>query len=283
MNSDSRTRKFAHLRLWCIIGFLLIALVNLVPFLWGALTSLKPAREVAQYPPTMFGSEISFEHYITVLKGTLGRATLNSLFYSLIAIVLCALFSTIAAYALTRYKFRARKLIFLVILFGIPLSMGSAAMVVPNYMMFSKLHMTDKWYTLPLIYTAYNLPMAVWIMIGGMQSVPYAIEEAAMIDGASRSYIIFRLIPRLTLPTIACSALMTFIGAWNEYVVSSVMVNSSDFYPIQVSIYNYIGFFGQEWGPLTAAATVAVVPILLVFSFLGKFLVSGLTAGAVKE
>ena len=124
--------------------------------------------------------------------------------------------------------------------------------------------------------------MAVWIMVGGMQSVPYAIEEAAMIDGASKSYIIFRLIPRLTLPTIACAALMIFIGAWNEYVVSSVMVNSQELYPIQVSIYNYIGFFGQEWGPLTAAATLAVIPIMLVFTYLGKFLVSGLTAGAVK-
>lgn len=81
---------------------------------------------------------------------------------------------------------------------------------------------------------------------------------------------------------MACAALMIFIGAWNEYTVSSVMVNSADLYPIQVSIYNYIGFFGQEWGPLTAAATLAVIPILLVFTYLGKFLVSGLVAGAVK-
>ena len=170
----------------------------------------------------------------------------------------------------------------MMILFGIPLSMGSAAMVVPNYMMFSALNMTNKFYTLPLIYTAYNLPMAIWIMVGGMQSIPYSIEEAAMIDGASRWYIIFRLIPHLSLPTISCAALMIFIGAWNEYQVSSVMVASNSLYPIQVSIYNYIGYFGQEWGPLTAATTLAVVPILIVFTWLGKYLVSGLTAGSVK-
>lgn len=269
-------------RILSVIGFVAIAIVNLVPFVWGALTSLKPTREVALYPPTLFGSQVSAEHYATVLKGNFRQALINSTLYSLVAIVLGILCAILIAYALTRYQFAGKKAIFLIILFGIPLSMGSAAMVVPNYMMFSALHMTNKWYTLPLIYTAYNLPMAVWIMVGGMQSVPYAIEEAAMIDGASKSYIIFRLIPRLTLPTIACAALMIFIGAWNEYVVSSVMVNSQELYPIQVSIYNYIGFFGQEWGPLTAAATLAVIPIMLVFTYLGKFLVSGLTAGAVK-
>ncbi len=266
-----------------IIGFVAIAIVNLVPFIWGLLTSLKPTREVAIYPPKAIGSEITLEHYQSVLKGSFSTALINSVIYSLVAIFLGILCAVLIAYALTRFRFRGKKFMFMLILFGIPLSMGSAAMVVPNYMMFSALKMTNKFYTLPLIYTAYNLPMAIWILIGGMQSIPYAIEEAAMIDGASRRYIIFRLIPRLCLPTIACAALMIFIGAWNEYQVSSVMVASQNLYPIQVSIYNYIGFFGQEWGPLTAAATLAVVPILIVFTFLGKYLVSGLTAGSVKE
>lgn len=269
-------------RILAAIGMAAIAVINLVPFLWGALTSLKTAREVAVYPPRLFGSVVTGEHYQSVLKGTFGRALINSSLYSVAAIVLGVLCALLIAYALTRFKFRGKRLIFLLILFGIPLSMGSAAMVVPNYMMLSSLHMVNRWFTLPLIYTAYNLPMAVWIMIGGMQAIPYAIEEAALIDGASRWYVIFRLIPRLSLPTMACAALMIFIGAWNEYTVSSVMINSGELYPIQVSIYNYIGFFGQEWGPLTAAATLAVVPILLVFTYLGKFLVSGLVAGAVK-
>lgn len=280
--SSKKRKKEVSIKLIAVIGMAAMAVVNLVPFVWGALTSLKPTREVAIYPPTLLGSEVSAEHYETVLNGSFSRAMLNSSVYSVFAIVLGILCAILIAYALTRYRFFGKKAIFLIVLFGIPLSMGSASLVVPNYMLFSTLHMTNKWYTLPLIYTAYNLPMAVWIMIGGMQSVPYAIEEAAMIDGASKWYIIFRLIPRLTLPTIACAALMIFIGAWNEYVVSSVLVSSQELYPIQVSIYNYIGYFGKEWGPLTAAATLAVFPILLVFTYLGKYLVSGLTAGAVK-
>lgn len=268
--------------LW-LIAFLVFLIVNLVPFVWGAITSLKPARELMIYPPRFWGFNPSLEHYATVLKGSFSTAVINSCWYSLFAIAVGVLCGMLAAYALSRFSMKGRKVFFYLILSMIPLSMGSAAMVVPNYMLFSFLRMNDHWYTLPLIYVAYNLPMTVWIMIGGLQHIPYAIEEAAQIDGASRGYIIFRLIPRLSLPTIACSALLIFIGAWNEYTVSSVMVNSQTLYPIQVSIYSYIGYFGREWGPLTAAATIAVIPILIVFSFLGKLLISGLTAGSVKE
>ncbi len=101
-------------------------------------------------------------------------------------------------------------------------------------------------------------------------------------DGCSRWYIIFRLIPALNKPALASAALFIFIGAWNEFNVASVMINSPELRPVQQSIYYYMGFFGLDWGALTAAATVTVVPVLLIFTFLGRFLVSGLTSGAVK-
>lgn len=264
------------------ITFILVLLANLVPFLWGAVTSLKTARELMIYPPKFIGFAASIEHYITVLNGSFSKAAANSIIYSLVSVIVGAVCAMLSGYALTRCNFRAKKPLFYIIICGIPLSMGSAAMVVPNYMLFSFLGMNNNWFTLPLIYIAYNIPMSVWIMVGGMQGVPYAIEEAAQIDGASKWYIIFFLVPSICKPTLACAALMIFIGAWNEYTVSSVLVNSQTLYPIQVSIYNYIGYFGREWGPLTAAATLAVVPVLIVFSFLGKMLISGLTAGAVK-
>jgi ABC-type glycerol-3-phosphate transport system permease component len=189
----------------------------------------------------------------------------------------------IFAYAFTRYDFRGKKAIFYLVLAGIPLSMGSAALVIPNYLLFSYLNLANKWFTLPLIYITYNLPMACWILVCGLRSIPYSIEEAAAIDGASKLYIIGVLIPRLSLPTLACAGLLSFIGAWNEFIISSVLVSSPKYYPIQVSIYNYMGFFGREWGPLMASATIGVIPIIIVFAFFGNLLISGLTAGAVKE
>ncbi len=263
--------------------YAMIIIVNLFPFVWGFVTSIKETADINVYPPMLSGFDVSWTHYETILNSNFPIALRNSIFYSLSAILISAVCSIMFAYAFTRHRFRTKKLFFYLILFGIPLSMGSAALVVPNYLLFSKVGMVNRWYTLPLLYVSYNLPMACWVMVGGMASVPSAIDEAASIDGANKRYIIFVLIPRLCLPCLACSALLTFIGAWNEYVVSSVLVSSQGLYPIQVSIYTYLGYFGREWGPLMASALMAVVPILIVFTFLGKLLISGLTSGAVKE
>ena len=271
------------LKLYEVVLFIIAAAINLLPFVWGALTSLKPVREVLAYPPKLFGSEISLEHYIEVFKGTFGTGVRNSLIYSGIAIIVGLFLSLMAAYAMRRFRFRGKKAFFILILAGIPLSIGSAAMVVPNYTFFSSIGMTNQWYTLPIIYIAYNLPMSIWIMMGGMDSVPVEIDEAAKIDGAGKWYILFRVILPLLLPSLACSALFIFLGVWNEFVVSSVLVSSAELYPIQVSIYNYMGFYGIQWGPLCAAATAAVIPTLVMFAFLGRLLISGLTAGAVKD
>ena len=218
-----------------------------------------------------------------MFKGSFGTGVLNSLLYSLVAIIVGLFLALMAAYAMRRFKFLGRRFFFILVLAGIPLSIGSAAMVVPNYTFFSAIGMANKWYTLPIIYIAYNLPMAIWILMGGMESVPIEIDEAAKIDGASRWYILFRVILPLLLPSLACAALFIFLGAWNEFVVSSVLVSSGNLYPIQVNIYNYMGFYGIQWGPLCAAATAAVIPVLIVFAFLGRLLISGLTAGAVKD
>lgn len=270
-------------RTWEKLIFLVVLLVNLIPFVWGALTSFKPVRDVLAYPPKFLGFEVSLEHYRSVFANTFLGGVLNSLIYSLGAIVLGLVLALMAAYALKRFIFKGRKAFFVMVLSGIPLAIGSAAMVVPNYVFFSYLGMVNKWFTLPLLYTAYNLPMAIWIMVGGMEGVPVEIDEAAKVDGASRSYILFRLIPRITLPSLASAALFIFLGAWNEFVASSVLVSTPSLYPVQVSIYTYLGYYGVEWGPLTAAATAAVIPTLIVFTLLGRLLISGLTAGSVKE
>ncbi len=287
MKSDKRVLEI-RARRWPsrvseIIVLAVLLIVNLFPFIWGALTSLKPVREVLAYPPTWIGSSVSGEHYEEVFRGTFLRGMTNSILYSLIAIVLSLFMALMAAYAVRRFRFRGKKLFFILILSSIPLAIGSAAMVVPNYSFFTSLGIANKWYTLPLIYIAYNLPMATWVMIGGMESIPIEIDEAAKIDGAGRWYILFRIIAPLSLPTLSSAILFVFLGAWNEFVVSSVLVSQSELYPIQVSIYNYMGFYGIRWGPLTAAATAAVIPIVLVFGGLGKMLISGLTAGAVKD
>lgn len=286
-NSSKRASKFSVRYIFLkgleILLFLVVFLINLAPFIWGGISSLKTGREILVYPPKLFGFAVSLEHYIRVFKDTFLIGLLNSLIYSLFSILVGLLFGLMAAYALRRFRFRGKKVFFILILSCIPLSIGSASLVVPNYTLFTQMGMTNTWYILPLIYLGYNLPMAIWVLLSGMESVPVELDEAAKVDGAGRWRILFGIIFPVMLPALASAALFIFLGAWNEYVVSSVLVSDSSLYPIQVSIYNYMGYYGVEWGPLTAAATAAVIPTLIVFTGLGKLMISGLAAGAVKD
>ena len=264
------------------ILFLAVAFVNLLPIVWGILTSFKGKRDLFAYPPKFFDFDFVLDNYKTIIEGGFGKTIINSILYSAFSIVIGLFLGMLAAYALQRYEFRGRKAVFYLVIGGIPLSIGSAALLIPNYIYMSSIGMLDKPFTLPILYAAYNLPMAVWIMKGGLEQVPVEIEEAAAIDGCSRAYIILRLVPRMNRTSMASAALFIFIGAWNEFVVASVMINSTELRTVQQLIYNYMGFFGLDWGLLTAAATLAVIPTIFIFCFLGKYMVSGVTAGSVK-
>lgn len=265
-----------------ILVFILLIVITLTPILWGISTSFKSEREVVAYPPKLFNFTPVMDNYTQIFAGGYLRTFINSIFYSLTSIVVGIFLGMLCAYGLHRYHFRMRKFLFWLVVAGIPLSSGSAALLIPNYIYFSMLNLTNKMYSLTLLYTAYNLPMAIWIMRGGLENIPIEIEEAAAIDGCSRKYILFNLIPSLNKPAIASAAIFIFIGAWNEFIVASVMINSPNLRPVQLSIYHYMGFFGLNWGPLTAAATFAIVPILIVFSILGRHLVSGIMQGSIK-
>lgn len=277
MNNKKLTTKTIE-----IIVLIIMALVSIIPIYWGIVTSLKKLNEISAYPPKFFGFEISLEHYERILSSGYFKCVFNSIIYAIIAIIFGLILGYIAAYGFERKKFKGKKFWFYIVVIGIPLSTGSSILLIPNYLLMMKLGLVNHFYTMPLLYMAYNLPLCTWLLISGIKALPYEIEEAARIDGCSQFYIMTRIIPPMIKPSIAAACLFIFIGAWNEYITTSVMVNGVELKNIQMAIYDYIGFFGQEWGPLCAAATFAIIPILLVFTFLGKQLVSGLTAGAVK-
>lgn len=277
-----KTAKKGITRVIEVLVLLILAVVSLTPIYWGVVTSLKKVNEINAYPPKIWGFEVTLTHYQRILSSGYFRCIMNSIFYSVMAIVTGVVVGYLAAYGFSRRRFFSRNFWFYIVVIGIPLSTGSSVLLIPNYLMMMKLHLTNHWYTMPLLYTAYNLPLCIWLLIAGIKAVPLEIEEAAAIDGCSQFYIITRLLPPMIKPSVAAASLFIFIGSWNEYITTSVMVNGDRFKNIQMAIYDYLGYFGQEWGPLTAAATIAIIPILLVFTFLGKQLVSGLTAGAVK-
>lgn len=280
-----RKRRWAIPDRWGILialAFTLLAILNLMPLIWGVLTSFKSPPDLFRFPPTLFDFTPTLENYQRVIEsGFLGNMRM-SLFYSATTVTATLMLALPAAYAFDRFDFPLRQPLFMLVVASIPLSLGAAALLIPNYLYFTRLGLTNAWYTLPLIYTAHQLPMAIWIMKGTLEGIPRELDEAAVADGASHFEVLRFIILPLSKPAFGAAGVLTFVGSWNEFVAGSVMVDSPALRPIQPAIYNFIGFFGREWGPLTASATLAILPILIAFALLGRLIVAGLTKGSVK-
>lgn len=262
--------------------FMVLAGLNLLPLFWGVLTSLKSQPDLFRAPPVLFDFVPTGENYQRVAdSGFLGNIRI-SVFYCVVTVASVLVLALPAAYAFDRFDFPLRRALFMLVVASIPLSLGAAALLIPNYLYFTRLGLTNSWFTLPLIYTAYQLPMAIWIIKGSLESIPRELDEAATIDGATHFQILTRVMLPLTRPALGAAGVLTFVACWNEFVAGSVMIDTPDLRPIQPAIYNFIGYFGREWGPLTASATLAILPILVAFALLSRLIVSGLTKGSVK-
>lgn len=270
---------------WVLAVLLPVAVLmvlNLLPLIWGMLTSIKPESAIFATPPQFWGFEPTGAHYERVFAAGFVQGFAISLAYSAVAVTLALALALPAAYAFDRFEFPFRQGLFLLVVASIPLSLGAAALLIPNYVYFVRLGLVNTPFALPLIYAAHQLPMAIWVVKGTIEGIPRELDEAALIDGASRFGILRHVMLPLSRPALGAAGTLAFVGSWNEFVAGSVMVDAPWLKPIQPLIYSFIGFFGREWGPLTAAATLAIIPILVVFALLGRLIVSGLTKGSVK-
>jgi len=260
----------------------LLVTANLLPLLWGILTSFKPDADLLRFPPVFLDFTPTLDHYERVIvSGFLGSMAANAL-YAAITVVATLSLALPAAYAFDRFEFPFRQSLFMLVVACIPLSLGAAALLIPNYVYFVYLGLTNTWFVLPMIYTAHQLPMAIWIVKGVVESIPRELDEAVIVDGGGHGQILRFVMLPLARPALGAAGVLAFVGSWNEFVAGSVMVDAPELKPVQPMIYSFIGFFGREWGPLTAAATLGIVPILIAFGILGRHIVSGLTKGAVK-
>jgi multiple sugar transport system permease protein len=145
-----------------------------------------------------------------------------------------------------------------------------------------RLGLNDTVVVLPLIYAGYQVPMAIWIIRNAIDAVPVELDEAATIDGCGHAGVLCRVIVPLARSGIGAAAILAFVGAWNEFLAGSVMVDAAGLKPVQPAIYAFVGYFGREWGPLMAASCLAILPIVVAFALFGRLIISGMTSGAVK-
>lgn len=275
-------RRSRLLDILIAFGLFAIVIANFVPIVWGIVASFKPVSQLVTYPPNLIDFDATLDNYRHVVESRFFTGVRNSTLYGFASVLMALSVGALAAFGFDRFNFRGKGIGFLVIVASIPLAIGAAALLVPKFLFFAKLGMSNQWYTLPLIYSVHSIPLTIWIMKGAMESVPKELDESAYIDGATAFGVFRRIVMPLCLPAIGAAGLLVFISAWNEFLAGSVMVDARELKPIQPLLYQYIGFFGREWGLLMAAATIAIVPVLLIYALFGRLLVSGLTHGATK-
>lgn len=280
MSRKWRSRSLARRAITWALNLIILA-VALGPILWGLSTSLKPTQAILRYPPQIIPETTTFEHYLFLFETGIGRPILNSVIVSVGSVLLCLLVGCIAAYALARIRFRGSAFL----LFGTMalMSIPLPSLLVPTFTLLANAGLTNSLIGLTLLYTAYQLPIVVWIMYSFILSLPIELEHAAMIDGYSRGQILRKIVLPLSGPGLVASGLFVLTFSWNDFVVAVAMNSSEATKTLPVAIYGYLGFFGRDWGPLTAAAMVSIVPVIVVFLFFQRFFLSGMTSGSVKN
>ncbi|KAA0969017.1 carbohydrate ABC transporter permease [Aureimonas fodinaquatilis] len=274
-----RDTPFVMVLRWvCLI---LALVVMLFPIYWMLNTALKPSSEIFQYPPTFWSANWSLDAFWTVLtERPIGRYFLNSLIVATGTTVLSLCIASLAAYGLTRFPIRIEALIILSLLFIKMLP--EALLVVPFFQLIAGAGLLNNYIALILVYSSFALPFAVWMLVGFFRAIPRELDEAGIMDGASRIGTFALVVLPLAKPGLVAVAMVTFLTAWNAYLWSLVLTTAPSMYVLPVGIATLKGEYQVNWNELMAAAVIAVVPVLAIYSILERHLVAGITAGAVK-
>jgi multiple sugar transport system permease protein len=259
----------------CYVAFALL------PIYWTIKISVTPEDLLYSEGIRLWPSRMTLANYASVLEATdFPRYFLNSILVSVTTAVIVTAVASFAGYALSRFRFRGKAAVSLVLLLTqtFPLVM----VIPPIYRIMGQLGLTDSLFGLIIIYTAFNIAFATFLMQSFFDGVPKDLEEAAMIDGCTRFMALRRVILPLTLPGMGATVAFVFTAAWSELLFGLMLINSESQKTFSVGLLTFIGKFAVDWGQMMAASVLALIPVCLFFLFLQRYLVTGLTAGAVK-
>jgi multiple sugar transport system permease protein len=266
---------------WLSGAGLLLALGLLSPYLVMLFTALKPEAELRTTPPRLTPVHWQPGNFTTVLGDPAFQTWLQvSLVIALASTALVLAAAVPAAYYTARHRFRGRTAFLFLVL--VTQMFSPTALVVGLYREFVELDLVNTYTALILTNAAFNLAFAIWILRAFFASIPREIEEAAAVDGCSRTRTLLRIILPLSRPGLVTAAIFAFIAAWNEYIVALTLMTAPDRKPLTVGITTYVTAYVQHWNLLFAASVLAIVPVVVLFALIERYLVGGLTAGSVK-
>jgi len=255
--------------------------VIVLPYFVMTMTALKPDDEVYRLPPSVVPSDWSWGNFVQVWsEAPLATWLGNSLVVTVTATAITLLIATPAAYHLARREFRFKRLIMIVLLLGQMIT--PTLVIIGLYREFLALGLVNTLTALIIVNVAFHVSFVVWIMTSYFRSIPAEVAEAAHLDGCSDIGALWRVILPMAAPGVVTAAVFTFVSVWNEYIVALLLIKDRDLLPVAVGITSFQGQYTVQWQFLFAAALIAVLPIIVMFSTIEGRLVGGLTAGATK-
>lgn len=280
MSRKTKNAIGTTIRVLVLVFFFLLVVL---PIYWIVITSFKTSGEILDLNNiTFFPKDFTLENYTGLFEQFhYGVLLKNSLLVSVASALVVTVFSMLGGYSLARYKFRGKQTV--VLFFLITQMIPGILVIIPLYIIFSKLGMINTHIGLFIYYVTVNLPFCVITMRSFFERIPITLEEAAKVDGCTKMQSLFKIVFPVMFPGIVSVFVFGFIGAWNELIAGSIFISTPEMWTIPVGLKTLIGKYNVEWGLLMAGGVMALIPTALMFAVMQKFIVEGMTAGAVKE
>lgn len=259
---------------------IIYSITCIFPVVWMAYSSLKTTKD---FESNVIGlpTSLHFENYATILSGSdLPLYMLNTIRNTAISLFFIILFGFINGFIISRYRFRGRKVLFTTYMLGMLVPVH--ALLVPMYILFSRLNLTDAWFTVSLPNIAFGIPTALFLVEGYVSTVPVDIDEAAAIDGASFSRTMFTIIGPIAAPILITVGIITFFSCWNEFSFSLVLLKSPKLYTVPLGLTLFKGTYRNDYPRMMTTMFLAMVPALIIYIAFSKQIINGMMAGAIK-
>jgi len=271
------------IRLMKIVGILFFVLMVAFPFYWMIASSLRPLEEILMNPANLgldFRKIDLSAYYNVLFDHGFVRYILNSLYVSIITVALSVALATVGGYAVTRLRFRGQSFMSysILIIYMFP----AIVLVIPLYVIFSHMGLRDSVNVLILVYLAQTLPVALYMLRSYFKTLPLEMENAGLIDGCTRFGVIWRIIIPLSAPALASVGLYTFMIAWNEFLFAFMFLDTPDKFTLSRGVVQLAGSVHLSKQLVMAASVLVTLPILFLFLFFERYLVRGMTSGAMK-
>lgn len=279
MKRSQKKKVMGLVRTILLTGYLLLVVL---PIYWMVVTSLKTSPEIINAQEiTYFPRVITGENYASLFSMLdYGTYLYNSVLITVTTAVCVVFLSVLGGYGLARFTFKGKSsvLMFFLLTQMIP----GILVMIPLYVVFSRAGLINTHFALFLFYTLTNLPFCVITMRSFFERIPYVLEEAAYVDGCGRWQALARIVLPVMFPGIVAVFVFAFIGAWNELIAGTIFINTPDMWTIPVGLKSLIGKYNVQWGALMSGGVLALLPTAIMFVFVQKYVVEGLTSGAVK-